>query len=273
MGIILEAIHKRPRPEIFLSEAFEILDAWLFGEECHYQDIIATEIESPEHFAAKRKPFEEGKVRELELLKSIDQKITRAVDPEQIENLKAQKKESLDRKSKHLETLLQMPEPDESNTRHYEAYQRRQKTEEILISALASGDLMAFSPYSSGIPKEAWKGGRGYKYYIELSFVCVPARQSSQRRFSARIKALEFYDWLHTVKPIVAERISELPAEEQCGIFLVELTKNPMQPMSKQRLIEDCQEKFPGLSRRGFERQWALHAHPRWKEAGRRPGT
>ncbi len=55
--------------------------------------------------------------------------------------------------------------------------------------------------------------------------------------------------------------------EKQCGQWLAQIPEKPR--MKKKDIRIQAMEKFPGLSRRGFDRVWASHAHASWKKRGR----
>ena len=55
--------------------------------------------------------------------------------------------------------------------------------------------------------------------------------------------------------------------EQACAKWLADLPETPR--LKKADAKKEAMEKFPGLSGRGFNRLWALHAPKSWKQKGR----
>lgn len=60
-------------------------------------------------------------------------------------------------------------------------------------------------------------------------------------------------------------------AENECRAWLVELVEQGYVPTSKDDLWREAERRFPGLSRRGFDRCWHELRPTEWEKAGRRP--
>jgi hypothetical protein len=66
---------------------------------------------------------------------------------------------------------------------------------------------------------------------------------------------------------------STAKAERECERWIAELVDREDRPPNREVLFQQASEKFPSLSKRGFDRSWDKEAPDGWKTAGRRRMT
>lgn len=73
---------------------------------------------------------------------------------------------------------------------------------------------------------------------------------------------------VHAAAPPASQPVSSAAAESECRAWLMRRAEGPKRH-TKREYEKLAQQRFPGLSRNGFNRAWAEVLPPHWKLAGR----
>lgn len=256
-----------------LTQAFIRLGMHLYGPEwnLNFRELgIRLEPPNPAEVKAKWDKLEAEKAEISNLLKAQDSIISKSTDEREIKIAQSVKTELFKRRSEIYQTENSLPTLDESLNSEWAAFQRRTKTEEILISALAKRELRWWHP--SGTPEDTgpWERRPGYNYSIELSLVWWNKRIHGCRRQFVRVFKNLFDEWLKTVTPLSAIAILNLsPLEQAVHCFKNEVYENKEPRMSRDKYILDMMSRFPGLTQRAAKNQvWDRFAPDHWKRPG-----
>lgn len=257
-----------------LTQAFLRLGERLYGAQWsgNFRELsIRRKPSDPTAIAEK---LEQLKIHEKEISALIDaekSKIAKTTDPAIID-ASTVKIGGLQRELSVIhQNQMNMPTPDEAA---WAAYERRTRTEEILIGALANRELQWWALGMVPVDSGPWERKPGYNYNIELSLVWWHPRIHGTRRQFVRIYKRSFDEWLKTVSPTgigAAEKLSPL---ERAQIWFQKETKENEHPrMSRDNYIEEMMRLFHGLSKRqALNQVWGRFAPAQWKKPGAKKG-
>lgn len=257
-----------------LEEAFEALGRHLYASEWLGREITAQACEQPNTIEQKRADLIEQLNRFDGKIHAIDTSLSKTVSASETEQLKLQLVEVQSERQTTAMALGEIPEVTDRDRQRYEAWRRRENTENTLRDACSSGAVKVFScfgPEMMEIEPELWRGARGFSYYLELSLVVLPRQLSSRRRGAAKVRIAAFDKWLTTIDRIVLEEGAELSPKELGTIWFRGLIERETGiPPKRDNVIEEMRAEAPGLSEAAALRIWSDHAPKRWTRSGPR---
>lgn len=261
------------RKDYCLLEAFEALGEWLYGDEWTGNELKREwhHVTDPEELAAKRAPYEAELAEIDEEHDRLRKAKSKTVKKKEVDEYAARLEELLARRAEITHFLWENPAPEKGVAEDWEEWHRRVKTEGVLISGLAAGDLMAVSTSNLIVENYLWKERDGFRYYIDLSMVVLPQRSSSQKRHNVRIPEGDFDKWLRTVTPVNSHELRKLSREDRCKIFLKEKVLAGPKEKLRDEYFDDACELIPSLAYNEFRRAWAESTPRLWRRAGRPP--
>lgn len=254
-----------------LREAYDRLGHCLYGSQWTGDEIDKDRLDPPEKFEAARAPIE-ARLQEIneELKAAEGQKWS--VKADTVTQAEKNSSALFNERESLLGQLRNMHEPnDEYRTRHA-AYQRRARTEAVLVDALGKGKVQVIYGSNMILPGYVWRGERGFRYYLECSIAIVPRHVSAIRRGPVFVKASSFADWLRTVAPETSAVAVQRAIQERCAQFLLEKIKETdgKQAKSRDEYFKEARALIPGLSREEFLRVWGNTVPESWRGRGRR---
>lgn len=256
---------------LYLLHAFDLLGRRLHGARWNGQEYRAAKRQPPDDVSAARAPFERS-IADLDRRQAaIAEARRRTVAADEIARLADEERAVIAERQSLRNQLRELPEPDDSYATAWQAYSRRLETERLLVDALRSGKLQVQFPSGTVVDWPYWERDAGFKLFLELSMVKVPRHRSGAGRGSVLFRRDAFEEWLKTVLPYDEGDQAQLPPEERCRAWLVDLVGKMQKPGRKEALRSEAMVRFPGLSKRAFDRIWEKHTPSNWRTAGRRP--
>ncbi|MBF0168090.1 MAG: hypothetical protein HQL45_10710 [Alphaproteobacteria bacterium] len=256
----------------FLIEAFQLLGKRLFGPEWQGDEWKAEKLDAPDVVVAKRTPLEAELSESDRQIAQIEDAISKNVKADKIENLKQEKRGLLARQQDIHKALRNLYVPDKCYQSRYAAFVRRHETEARLSEALRTDSIPSRILGGIILNGSHWQSRAGYRHMIDLSLIVLPRLVYSKRRGTVLVPMAECGAWLETLMPIVVDPEAPPSPEFQCVEFLRQIfAKGEPYPYStKLQYLEAATRKFPGLSKRAFDRVWGNHAPDSQKKRGRK---
>lgn len=256
-----------------LREAYDRLGHHLFGDQWTGYEIDEDRLAPPEEIEAKRAPIEAQLLKIDNDLKSAAELSGRLVKSDDMARADEKSKAlSAERESLFRQLRDGIHDPNDSYRTRYAAYQRRAKTEALLIEALGKEKIEGIYGSNMILPGYVWRGERCFRYYLDCSIAVVPRHVSAIRRGTVFVKKSSFANWLKSVAPETYAVAARRSTEERCAEFLLEKIRETSgeQARARDEYFEEARTLIPELSRDGFLRVWGNTVPESWRGRGRR---
>ena len=167
------------------------------------------------------------------------------------------------------QALHDIPEVSDSWVSDHDAYMRRRRVEDELRQAFSRGDLSLQVGPSGLVAWDSWSRLADFRVYFGLSMVRLPSKYAGRnRRGPAFVPRVAFDAWLDRFERPGPAQGELTPAERLRHWLEDEARRFPVKPRLRDEYWQEAQTLFPGLSRRQFDRVWALTVPDSWKRPG-----
>jgi len=254
----------------YLLQAFNHLGRHLFGDEWTGQEFQAPPATDPREITTKIEPLAPRQAELEQEMKTLTEAKGRTTDADEIARLNSELARLTDERNAVANLGYKLEQDLRSAQGDWPPFDRHTRTLETLLSAFRSKLIRADTPNGVGIEWADWEQAGGFVCYLALSLVCAPRLRSSVRRFSVIVRKDGFAEWIKSVTPINEKALAETPPEQRCRAWLPGFMAAQTFPVPKPDVRAEAQKRFPGLSKRAFDRVWSDTA-PEHRRRGGRP--
>lgn len=274
-----------------LLQAFDLTGRRIFGDDWTGTEAWTRQSDDPAISIAARATIAQEIVDLSRSMAELSAQVNYPANPEQKEGAQ----------TRYIELSKQRREAEHRH-RHFAgdydnwiadhaAFVRKSKVEELIMGAFASGDLEMLYREGAVVPLQDWRLRGAFRVYLNLSLIRVPRNMRSGQgivqsdrdstitqdnryhepsRYAAFVSADEFHTWVQRYGDGPDVPGTLVPAE-QCRILLNRMIDSaPNAVLKKPDCWQACKEKIPELTKRGFDKIWAMEAPDNWQRGGRR---
>lgn len=252
-----------------LSNAFSTLGVRLYGSEWSGYEVWGRKTKNPTSVIDARAPLEQRLEATFVERNAKDRELKKVLSRGDIQRLNNDLRNIRSEQNEIYASLNNLGEFSDSEISDHAQWERFDKTEQLLLRAFRAGELTVQCYLGVLVNSRLWSEmPEGFGYDWQLSLMFMPESETSRRVSSGLISTAEFEAWLELQVPINATDEITISPFIQCRHWLRQLVKSGEKPGTRDQLMRQAQEMFPGLSKRAFKQAWAAEASESWKKSG-----